>query len=242
MKKLKTIVDRIKEKNIKQRPKWYFTTLNTLIWICYIICILIGAASFSVILFSIHQTDFNLISHMSHSRLEMFLGILPFFWIIILLIFLFASIIIFHKSKSGYKFNWFRLLTFSAAVSVLLGVLFFIGGGGLQLEYIFSEKVSFYQSIHENNKKIWMNPEEGYLSGTIEKISGDIIHLIDFNNKKWDVDYSNASISGSVILKRGERVKLIGKITQQNNFYVSEIRIWNGKRQYRFRNKNNKKK
>ena len=122
MKKLKTIVDRIKEKNIKQRPKWYFTTLNTLIWICYIICILIGAASFSIILFSIHQTDFNLISHMSHSRLEMFLGILPFFWIIILLIFLFASIIIFRKSKSGYKFNWFRLLTFSAAVSVLLGV------------------------------------------------------------------------------------------------------------------------
>lgn len=78
MKKSKTIIDRIKEGKVKQKPKWHFTAINILNWLIYIICILIGAASFSVILFSIHQTDFNLISHMSHSRLELFLGLLPF--------------------------------------------------------------------------------------------------------------------------------------------------------------------
>ena len=239
MKKSKTIVDKIKEKNIKQKPKWYFKTYNTLNWICYIVCILIGAASFSVILFSIHQTDFNLITHMSHSRLELFLGLLPFFWIVTLLIFLFVAIIVFRRSKSGYKLNWFRLLTFSTAASVLLGVLFFIGGGGLQLESIFSEKVSFYQSVHENKMKIWMNPEEGFLSGTIENISGERIHLIDFNNKKWDVDYSNASIAGNVLLKKGAQVKLIGEITQPKNFYVTEMRSWKGKGQHRNRGQNN---
>ena len=240
MKKSKTIVDKIKEKNIKQKPKWHFTILNALNWTCYIVCILIGAASFSVILFSIHQTDFNLITHMSHSRLELFLGLLPFFWIITLLIFLFVATIIFRRSKSGYKLNWFRLLTFSTAASVLLGVLFFIGGGGLQLENIFSEKVSFYQSVHESKMKIWMNPEEGFLSGTIKNISGDMIRLIDFNNEKWDVDYSNALISGNVLLKEGEQVKLIGEITKPNHFYVTEMRSWNGRWQHRNRSQNNK--
>lgn len=119
--------------------------------------------------------------------------------------------------------------------------MFFIGGGGLQLENAFSEKVSLYESVHENKKKIWMNPEEGFLSGTIEKISGDMIRLIDFNNKKWDIDYSHASISGWVLLEEGEQVKLIGEITKPNNFSVSEIRSWNGRGQQRRGNRNDKK-
>ena len=240
MKKKKTIIDRIKEGNIKQKPKWRFTIQNILNWSFYIICILIGAASFSVILFSISQTDFNLISHMSHSRAEMFLGLLPFFWIVTLLIFLFIATIVLRRSKSGYKFNWPRLLITSTAASVLLGTIFFIGGGGLQLENTFSEKVPLYKSVHENKKELWMNPEEGLLSGTIEEINKDKIQFIDFNNKLWDLDYSHSSIAGSVQLRKGEQVKLIGEITSPNYFYVKEIRPWNGKGKQRKRNKSDK--
>lgn len=242
MRKSKTIIDKIKEENIKQKPKWYFKTLNILNWTCYIICVLIGAASFSVILFSIHQTDFNLISHLSHSKLELFLGLLPFFWILTLLIFLFVGIIVLSRSKRGYKLHWARLLAISTTVSVLLGTMFFIGGGGDQLENAFSERVSFYQSVHENRKKIWMNPEVGLLSGTIEKISGHSIHLLDFNNQEWDIDYSNATIAGSVLLKEGEQLKLVGAITGSYSFYAVEIRTWNGRRHQRKGNKNNKEK
>ena len=240
MKKSKTIIDRIKEGNIKQKPKWRFTMLNIMYWSFYIICILIGAASFSVILFSISQTDFNLISHLSHSKVEMFLGLLPFFWIVTLLIFLFVAVMVFRGSKNGYKFNWTRLLVTSTAASVLFGTIFFIGGGGLQLENAFSEKVSVYKSVHENKKELWMNPEKGLLSGTIEEISKDKIRFIDFNNKMWDLDYSHASIAGMVQLRDGEQVKLIGEITSPNYFYVKEIRPWNGNGKQRKRNKSDK--
>lgn len=240
MKKSKTIIDKIKEENIKQKPKWHFTLLNILNWSFYIICILIGAASFSVILFSISQTDFNLISHISHSRVEMFLGLLPFFWIVTLLIFLFVAVIVFRRLKNGYKFNWLRLLTASTAASGILGTIFFIGGGSLHLENAFSEKVNVYKSVNQHKKEIWMNPEEGFLSGTIEEISKDKIRFIDFNNKIWDIDFSHASIAGRVQLREGEQVKLIGEITSPNNFHVKEVRPWNGKGKQRKRNKSNK--
>lgn len=235
MERSKSIIDKIKEENIKQKPKWHFTMKNMMNWIFYSICILIGAASFSVILFSIQHTEFNLISHMSHSRIELFLGLLPFFWIITLFIFLLAAIFFLGNSKKGYKINLPRLIGYSAIASVLLGTLFFIGGGGLKLEEIFSENVSYYEGVHEKRKKIWMNPKEGFLSGTIHKVNEDLIQLVDFNNKEWILDYGDAFISHRALLQKGEQIKLIGEITQDNNFKVKEIRPWKGNGQHRKR-------
>lgn len=238
MKKTKTIVDRIKESKVKQRPKWYFTLIHILNWFFYSICILLGGAAFSVILFSIQQTDFDLTSHLSHSNWEFIFGLLPFFWIIILLIFLVLAMVIVRRSKKGYKYNWLGLLGLSTVISILLGTIFFIGGGGQKLENLFIENVSNYQSVNENKIKVWMRPEAGYLAGTITTINEKGLIVTDFNNFMWQIDYSNASISNHLVIKEGEKVKLIGKVTKLHNFYVKEMRPWNGRtRQYNNQNR-----
>lgn len=224
----KSIIDKIKEKNIKQKPKWHFTVRNMFIWLMFFIGVLIGAISFSIILFTIQQIDFDLVSHMSHSKLELFLGLLPFFWIIGLLIFLLVAIFAFQRSKNGYKFTWFRLLGISITFSILIGTLFFIGGGSQSLETAFASKVNYYESIQQKKMKIWMKPEEGFLSGTIENVVADTIQLIDFNNKKWDIDYSNSFIAPIISLEKGEQVKLVGNMTQNNKFKANEVRPWDG--------------
>ena len=73
-----------------------------------------------------------------------------------------------------------------------------------------------------------MNPKEGFLSGTILKVSGDRIQLLDFDNKEWNIDYNDAFISHRALLQKGEQIKLIGEITGNNNFKVKEIRPWKG--------------
>jgi hypothetical protein len=229
MEESKKIIEKIKNEKIRQKPKWYFVVPNILIWLGFVILVFVGAAAFSIILLSIQQTDFNLVSHMSHSRVELFLGLLPFFWIITMLIFLAAAIFTFKKTKKGYKFGWPRLLSLSTAASVLLGILFFIGGGSDLLENTFTEQVSYYKCLQENKQKIWMRPEDGFLSGTIEKVDVDRLQLIDFNNKKWKIDYRDAFIALPVFLEKGEQVKLIGKITLANNFQAKEVRPWDGK-------------
>jgi Trk-type K+ transport system membrane component len=65
---------------------------------------LLGAVAFSVILFCIQQTEFDLVSHLSHSRLEFFLGLLPFFWIVSLILFLVVAMTSFKHSGKGT--NW----------------------------------------------------------------------------------------------------------------------------------------
>lgn len=231
MEKSKNIIDRIKEENIQPIPRWQFASKNILVWIAFAISTLIGAAAFSVILFSIRQTDFDLASHLSHSGIELFLGLLPFFWIIALLIFLVLAIFSIQKSKKAYKLSRTTWVVFSTAISILLGTLFFIGGGAQWLENSFADQVSIYESLEDKKKKVWMNPEDGFLSGTIEIVSGDALKLVDFNNKEWGIDYEGAFISPAVLLEKGEQVKLIGGISGPASFKADELRPWGGFKQ-----------
>jgi tryptophan-rich sensory protein len=229
MTKSKNIIEKIKESGVKQRPKSYFLIRRFLLWAGYGVCILLGAASFSVILFALQQTDDSLLSHLSHSRLELFLSILPFFWIVLLLAFLLASVLIFRRSNAGYKYQWPILWGFSTTSSIIIGALFYVLGGGEQLERAFAEKVTTYQSIDALKTKTWMNPEGGYLAGVLIKTSENTWKVIDYEGKSWDVDFSMAFISRRVRLESGFQVKLKGVVTATNHFKISEMRPWRGR-------------
>ena len=228
MKSSSSIVDRIREKKVRQIPKWLFTLKYILNWVFYAVCILLGGAAFSVILFSVQQTDFYLIDHLSHSNWELILGLLPFFWIIILLIFLVLAYIVVRRSKRGYKFNWLLLLGLSTAASILLGTIFFIGGGAYKLESLFIENVKNYQSVHDNKLRLWMQPENGLLAGTVNSVNENTLILDDFYGYIWKVDYGNAIIPQSLDLSAGQKIKLIGRISSPDFFIATEIRPWNG--------------
>ena len=224
----KKIIEKIKAENIQPIPRWKFVLKNVSVWTAFGIAVLLGALAFSVVLFSIQQSEFDLLSHMSHSRLEFFLGLLPFFWIISLVAFLVLAIFSIQRSKKGYKFTSSRLVGISTALSILLGALFFIAGGAERLENAFAVNVELYESIQEKKVQIWMNPEDGFLSGTISETASDYFILEDFDGKTWEVRYQGAFIPPSVLVEAGEKVKLVGEITEKKTFQAEEVRPWGG--------------
>ena len=213
---------------MKPIPRWRFTLKNALTWSVFIISALFGALAFSVILFAIQQLDFDLVAHMSHSRFELLLGLMPFFWIVTLIIFLVMAMISIKNSKKGYKFSAPKVMAFSISLSILSGTLFFIAGGGKWLERAFAVNVSLYESIQEKKTKLWMLPEEGYLSGTIESATEDSIYLKDFNGDLWTILHREADISPSVSMKEGETLKIIGTMLSESRFQAEKIRPWGG--------------
>jgi hypothetical protein len=188
--------------------------------------VVLGALAFSVILFAIQQMEFSLIAHMSHSWLELLLGLLPFFWIISMVILLIIAIVSIKNSKKGYKFSISGIVGFSAALSILIGTLFFISGGGRWLENAFSINVSLYESVQEKKTKLWSMPEEGYLSGTITAFYGDSLQLKDFSEKTWTVILTNADVVPAVRFNEGEKIKLTGRMLSDSRFAGEKIRPW----------------
>ncbi len=229
MKGSEKLIESIKQQDLKPVPKWQFSLKNSLLWAGFLLAVVLGALAFSVILFAIQQTDFNVLTHLSHSGLEMFLGLLPFVWIAILILFLGLAFFSISHSKKGYKFTAAKLVAYSAAFSILLGTLFFIGGGARQLEQAFAIHISLYESVQEKKAKLWSMPEDGYLSGQIEKVEPEFIVLSGFDKKQWKILYEDAFIPPVVRLEIGEAIKLIGKMTGDGEFTAEEIRPWGGR-------------
>jgi hypothetical protein len=222
------LIEKIKEQQVKPLSRRRFTARNNIIWLVFIFCVLFGALAFSVILFAIQQVDFDLIGHMSHSRIELILGLVPFFWIISLVVFLVIAMISIKNSKKGYKFTSPSLVGFGTGLSILAGTLFFISGGAQWLEHAFAANVSQYESIQERKTEVWSVPEDGFLSGTILSAGDSTFELDDFNGKSWIVDFKNADIVPSISIIDGEKIKLTGKMTSGNTFKADKIRPWGG--------------
>ena len=228
MKNSDTLISKMKDQHLKPIPKWRFTLKGATIWSALLTSVILGGLAFSVVLFSIQQLGFDLISHMSHSKIEFLLGLLPFLWIVLLIVFLIIGMISIKNSWKGYKFSSSKLLIINTAFSILLGTLFFIGGGAMWLENTFAVEIEFYESVNEKKMNMWSMPEDGYLSGTIESVNDGSLELVDFNNKKWTIDYQQAHIPPVVLLEEGEVIKLRGKMNSSDYFVADEIRPWGG--------------
>ena len=230
------LIEKIRQQNVKPLPRWRFRVKNAAAWLIFLLAVILGALAFSVVLFAIQQLDFNLISHMKHSWFEFLLGLLPFFWIVSLIIFLVAAIISIKNSRKGYKFSALSLVGFSTALSILLGTLFFISGGAKWLENAFATNVTLYESVQDKKIKIWTMPEEGYLSGTITEVDARSFKLTDFNNKIWTIEFEGADIVPSVRVVNGEKIKIIGEMKSPDTFVAVKIRPWGGADRFRENN------
>ena len=184
------ILDRIKKEEIKPIPGWFFSLRNAAIWLGFLIAVVLGALAFSIVLLAIQQTDFKITSHLTHTKLELFLGLLPIIWLILLVLFLGIAMISIQSSWRGYKFSILRLVTICTLMSISLGTLFFIAGGSQKLENAFALNVLTYKSIEERKIQVWSNPAEGYLSGEITKVNDQTFILEDFNKAQWQVTYT----------------------------------------------------
>jgi hypothetical protein len=223
------LIQRIKESGDQPIPKWQFTFKRATVWLLFLLSVVAGALAFAVILFSLRETGFWALQHTGHSSLELFLSVLPFLWLGVLLIFLLVAIYSIQFSSKGYKLTTARWVGYSAAISILLGTIFYLGGGGPWIENTFASNISFYESIQEKKMKVWIQPEDGYLAGKMMAVSPNGIELEDFEGNSWTIAYETAFIAPIVQLQAGEEVKLVGEKTGPGTFTADEIRPWQGR-------------
>lgn len=231
MKGAEKLLHTIREKKVNPVPAWQFRLKNALWITAFAGSAVLGALAFSVILFSVQQTDFNVIAHLGHSPAEAFLAILPLIWVAFQVAGIGLAMFAGRHTEQGYKYPLSRLFRWNLGLSILLGTAFFITGGAQQLEHTFATRLELYEGVQEKKEKIWSSPSEGYLGGTIQAVNGDQFTLTDFEGKTWTVDHSGAFIPPMVQMVMGERVKLVGKETGSATFHADEVRPWGGPNQ-----------
>ena len=224
----KKAVDKIKKENIVPKAKWQFLLKNNLLWTMSVLVIFIGSLATSVTLFLLTDNDWDIYKYTDKNLLESILLVLPYFWLLIIFIFILLAYYNVRHTTDGYKYRSYAIILASVLMSLIAGAIMFYAGLGTKIDNIFSDKVPYYNNLVNHKTDMWLRPNDGLLAGKIIEIDDYKISLIDFNNKTWLIKINSSTvIKGKSKLQVGGKIKLIGKADiNSNNFIANEIRPW----------------
>jgi len=222
------VLKKIIDSNIKPKPRWYFITKNYFIWLVFGISIILGSFAFSMILFIIKQLDWDIYHYIGESFLKTVFVSLPYLWLIFLILFIGVAYYNFIHTKRGYRFKFISILLVSLIISITLGTGLYFNGFSEKLENVFLKKIPYYNRLVFSCEEQWMRPKRGLLAGTITeiKLPENNFILTDLDNNRWKIEASKAIWKGKIAPEIDLKIKLIGKLIDDNNFEVMEIRPW----------------
>lgn len=224
------VLCKIKEEKIEPKPRWQFLLKDYFVWLAFAVSVIVGGLAFCVVLSIISDNDWDIYRYLNLSPAKHVLLSLPYIWIVLIFLFLGLAFYNFKHTKSGYRRGAFLVLGLSIAGSFVLGSFFHALGWGGKIDRIFAKNVPLYQNIHCccNRQDIWTQPEKGLLGGQIIEVKQETgFDLEDFRGMSWEVEKdSQTLIRGPVLVRKGEKVKLIGEKKAEKRFRAREIRPW----------------
>jgi len=230
---IENVIEKIKDGNIKPTPRWVFILKWSAIWCLFIISVLMGSIAVSLIIFQISDTDWTIYSQMSHNWLEFILWALPYFWIILMVIFLALAHYNLRHTKKGYKYNVFAVLGLSIILSIVLGGVFYFSRLSEKVEGALLSTIPQYEKLHYGKQVLWQRPEQGFLAGTVIELNGNVFVLQDLDSRNWEVDTLDSDLIPGFVLRQRAMVKMIGDFLDAGKFHAKVISPWDKCQMYR---------
>lgn len=222
----KTIIGKIKKGQVKPTPKWVFLFKRSFVWGLFVTSVLFGSIAIGIIFFQIRDAGWEIYNQMKDGWAEFILLALPYFWLLLMVLFLALAYYHFRHTKTGYRYNVFAIIGLSLVVSLVFGSVLYATGFSGRLEAFFQE-IPHYEKLHIGKRMLWQRPEKGFLSGTIIQVTeGEILILQDFQEHAWWVDITRARIHPEVILQEAEKIKMLGKPEEGGYFIAEMISPW----------------
>lgn len=222
-----SIVNKIKCDQIKPVPKWHFLLKSYTFWTLFILSMILGSLSFSVMVHIAQSGDLDLIDHLQGNWLVSAVMLLPVFWLVSLVFFAALAFLNWKCTKKGYCIKRRWIVLGSILLSMVLGAFFYLLGLGRQTDLLMTRALPFYdQYKHKARKDLWQQPEKGLLTGKIIDVDEDTEKLLvrDEDGKDWIVDDRDIVWENDNLEERGRIVKVLGQITGESEFQAVEVR------------------
>lgn len=213
------VLDKIK--GSKPKPKWKFLLKEYLVWFLGIISLILGALAFSTILYMFLHNDWDIYESVSGSLLGFIFYNLPYFWLIFLAIFIYVAHYYIRHTKSGYKFQFYKIIISSVAISIIFGSFFYNFGVGQAIDNLVAAKVPFYGKFINPRQQIWLKTDKGLLAGIIVQGDGYSYTVRDINGNEWRVFIEDKDIPFEPSL--GQPIRCLGEKIDDNTFEAHEI-------------------
>ncbi len=219
----KKIVTKIKEEKISPKPAWYFSFKDDVFWVLGIVLLSMGAGVISIMIYLFKYNSWDLQVETHKSFWEFFIATLPYFWIILLILFIIVLYYNFKQVKDFYRYSIWRIVFFILTISLIFGALFYSLGWGEKMDNVLGSNAPLYDTVINRHLSFWFKPDEGRLIGIVSSKSEDnTFEIIDPQGTVWQILSSN-HVDPSVI-RLNRPVDLIGEVLLGQHFHAKIVR------------------
>lgn len=223
-------LEKIKKEHIAPESRWKYLVRRYAMWFLFGLIVVFGAISFATAYYLLTSLDWDLYRFMHQSFLGYSLSIFPYFWAILISLFIAIAFFDIRKTETGYRFSWLKISLVVVGGIILLGGLMSAVGVGKKFNGMMSKGVPYYgKHMMVTKESQWSNPGGGFLAGKIVAISAGEIEIVDLGGKKWRILSDDKTlIRPKANISMQQMIKIIGTQLGSDSFSAIEIRPWMG--------------
>lgn len=221
------VLEQIKKGTVKQKSKWEFTVRRLALALGFLLTIICGALATATTIFLVRANDWEFREDLGIGFISFFVKSLPFFWLLMFVLFITAAYFELKQTKKGYKYELTSIVAVVIIVSTSLGFILHLAGAGKKLDQIALDSLPPYEKLVKGPQfEIWLSPEQGFLAGKIIEVNDrQSVILIDYAEQEWQVILP--TVQRPRVLQTGIIIKAVGQVTSDRVFEARRIEPWN---------------
>lgn len=220
------VLNEIKDKHITPKPRWEFLLKDSAVWITGTASFIVGGIAVSVMIHLLTSDDFAIAVANGRSPGAVFLGSIPYFWILFFIGFLIIARYNLKHTKRGYRYTLPVFAVAGVLISGVLGIVFYNMGIGPDVESELAEHVPAYMYYGHPRAMLWSHPEQGMIAGTILEVEDDTsFQLRDFDSIVWKIEPASTTTDWPDMTP-GMHVRIIGQESDRQDFRAVKILPW----------------
>lgn len=203
-----TILHKIEKENIKPKARWYFVLEHGILWVPGILVTLLGAVAVAGIVYAVMHSGWEYNEFVYKTKVDFLIATTPFLWVISFALFNSLIVKALRTTHLGYRMSAKKIIIGSFTTSIILGCSV----------YVFDEKFEvdslIRYPVHIREKGVWSSPEQGRMSGIVEKKYEKALLVRDFENRLWIVDMSGFGSTTFPFVEEGKSIRVLGTTTE----------------------------
>jgi hypothetical protein len=220
----KSAMDKIMSGQVKQVPRWHFVMRNIVLWTLGIMCVLFGAITVSLVIFTFANSALAMRGVAYQTFWQHIIVFVPLLWIFGTALFIGLFKLSIQHTKRGYKYSLTSILFVSFLLSIITGVGFYFLGVSHIIDDILGTHFRVYHSVEKRQAKVFENPDKGVVIGRVIEVGENEFTLITPSGMEWKILHTQIPDFKKEFIVEGSRFIVVGKKMNEEIFVACDIR------------------
>lgn len=215
----------IKTENISPLPRWTFLLRRSIFWSVFALIAASGALISAFAVYLADNNDWDMLFD-SSGNIQDIWSVLPMFWIGMFAVFIIIANFYFRHSRTGYRFSPVIVGVAVLAGSLAAGGILNAAGAAEKMDRIIIRQAPYLRLI-DPRIRMWDQPWQGRLTGSVvEAGPGPNFTILTPRGQRWTISLSGLPKKMVVMPRKGDRLKILGKVAAPGIMQVQELRPW----------------